>query len=346
MSFFWCLPLMAALAADAPAPAKDVQVRAQEIADLRFGLFVCWSLSTFSGHEWTRGVSDPAFFRAMECDTDQWCRTAKEAGMGYILFLTKHHDGFCLWDTATTDFKVTRSPLGIDVLAKLRKSCDKYGLKLALYFSEGDWTWLPGPLPQDGLKPGSPKWGDPVWASSDNPEKKKAQLRELLTQYGPIEFLWMDHAQGTGGLGHKETAEWVEQLQPDCFVGFNHGDPAGRLVLRERGTPGPIGDAKASQYNKEAEQTYKGYYLAEFTYPILPEHEGGADWFYSLPKHDSLCLPAEKIFKDYCGAVQYGNIFSLDAGPDYRGQLRAADVATLREVGKMIRAHAVRKDNS
>jgi alpha-L-fucosidase len=61
--------------------------------------------------------------------------------MGYILFLTKHHDGFCLWDTETTQRKVTRSPLGKDVLAAVRKSCDKYGLKLALYFSEGDWTW-------------------------------------------------------------------------------------------------------------------------------------------------------------------------------------------------------------
>ena len=61
--------------------------------------------------------------------------------MGYILFLTKHHDGFCLWDTKTTDRKVTKAPLGRDVLAGLRKSCDKYGIKLALYFSEGEWAW-------------------------------------------------------------------------------------------------------------------------------------------------------------------------------------------------------------
>ncbi len=61
--------------------------------------------------------------------------------MSYISFLSKHHDGFCLWDTETTAGKVTNSPLGIDVLAQLRKSCDKYGIKLALYFSEGDWNW-------------------------------------------------------------------------------------------------------------------------------------------------------------------------------------------------------------
>jgi alpha-L-fucosidase len=82
---------------------------------------------------------------------------------------------------------------------------------------------------------------------------------------------------------------------------------------------------------------YKGYRLAEFTYPILPEHEGGAMWFYSLPKHDNLCLPVEKLYADYLGAVKYGNIFSLDLGPDYNGKLRTIDVETLRKVGEMIK---------
>ena len=122
------------------AETVDMNKRAEELKGLKWGMFVCWSFSTFSGKEWTPGVKDVAFFHPTGCDTDQWARTAKEAGMGYILFLTKHHDGFCLWDTKTTDRKVTKSPLGKDVLAQLRKSCDKYGIKLALYFSEGDWT--------------------------------------------------------------------------------------------------------------------------------------------------------------------------------------------------------------
>ncbi|MCC6696748.1 MAG: alpha-L-fucosidase [Candidatus Hydrogenedentes bacterium] len=294
----------------------DPHVRAQELSSLRFGMFVCWSFSTFSGQEWTRGVTDVSFFKATGCDTDQWCQTAKEAGMNYILFLTKHHDGFCLWDTDTTDWKVTKSPLGKDVLAALRESCDRHGIKLALYFSEGDWTW----------------------PENKNAELKKAQLKELCTRYGPVEFFWMDHAQGDGGLDHVATAAWVKQFQPDCFVGFNHGQPAGQLALRERGRPGPIGDIAASEYNKEGEAAYTGYLAAEFTYPILPKHKGGADWFYSLPEHDNLCHPAEKIFEDYKGAVQYGNLFSLDVGPDYAGKLREIDVKTLRQVGEMIRA--------
>ncbi|MCX5757885.1 MAG: alpha-L-fucosidase [Candidatus Hydrogenedentes bacterium] len=332
-----CILICASAAAGPQSPA-DNDTRARDLANLRCGMFVCWSLSTFSGHEWTRGIASADFFKATGCDTDQWCQTAKDAGMGYILFLTKHHDGFCLWDTKTTDFKVTKSPLHTDVLAALRKSCDKFGLKLALYFSEGDWTWLKEPLPQDGLLPGSPNWGNPVWASSKNPDAKKAQLEELVTQYGPIAFFWMDYAQGDGGLSHQDTADWVHRFQPNCFVGFNSGEPAGDLCLREMGKPGPLGDAAASAYNKKGEETYKGYLVAEFTYPILPSHEGGADWFYSLPKHDPLCRPAEQLFEDYLGAVKYGNIFSIDAGPDYQGRLRDIDAATLRKLGEMIRS--------
>jgi len=302
-------------------------VRAEQVKDLKFGMFICWSFSTFSGQEWTpTRDKDASYFKATGCDTDQWCRTAKEAGMSYILFLTKHHDGFCLWDTQTTEKKVTNSELGIDVLAKLRKSCDKYGIKLALYFSEGDWNW-PGAADGKGWRAGN----------GVNPDMKKAQLKELLTNYGPIEFWWMDHAVGTGGLSHEETVEWMRRFQPNTFVGFNHGDPAGRLCIRERGRPGKIGDASTTKYNKDAEQGYKGYLVAEFTYPILPPHKGGAQWFYSLPEHDALCHPAEKLYADYAGAVEYGNIFSLDVGPNYEGKLRDIDVETLRKVGEMIR---------
>ena len=174
-------------------------------------------------------------------------------------------------------------------------------------------------------------------AGGKNPKVKKEQLKELLTQYGPIEFIWFDHAAGDGGLSHKETTEWVHQFQPNCFVGYNHGEPSGRLCLREKGTPGRLGDANASRYNKEHEGQFSGYKIAEFTYPLLPPHKGGAEWFYSLPEHDNLCLPAAKIFADYKKAVEYGNIFSLNVGPDYQGRLREVDVRTLLEVGKMIK---------
>jgi alpha-L-fucosidase len=301
------------------------EARVQELKNLRFGMFICWSFSTFSGKEWTPGVKDVSFFRAKKADVDQWARTAKEAGMGYILFLTKHHDGFCLWDTKTTERKVTKAPLGRDVLADLRKACDRHGIKLALYFSEGDWNW-PGAVDGKSRQGGS------------NPEMKKAQLKELLTGYGPIEYIWFDHAVGTGGLSHAETIAFVKSLQPICFVGFNHGDQEGSDIrLGEMGRPGPLNDHKAAgPYMRDAPA--KSYRLAEFTYPIVPPHKGGAVWFYSLPEHDRLVHPVEKIYQDYVGAEKYGNIFALDVGPDYRGRIRDIDVKTLREVGRRIRA--------
>jgi alpha-L-fucosidase len=315
--------------ATSTAQTVDMAKRAKELKNLRWGMFICWSFSTFSGKEWTPGIKDVAFFKATQVDTEQWARTAQEAGMGYILFLTKHHDGFCLWDTKTTDRKVTKAPLGRDVLAELRKSCDEHGIRLALYFSEGEWNW-PGGVDGKSWKAGSGK----------NPPMKTAQLKELLTQYGPIEYIWFDHAVGDGGLSHADTVAFCKSLQPGCFVGFHHGDQEGADIrLGEMGRPGPLEDhAAAGPHMKDAPS--KSYRLAEFTYPILPPHKGGAMWFYSLPKHDGLCHPAEKLYADYLGAVKYGNIFALDVGPDYDGRLRDIDVQTLRKVGEMIRTHA------
>jgi alpha-L-fucosidase len=317
-------------ARQAAAGPVDMAQRTEELKSLRWGMFICWSFSTFSGKEWTPGVKDIDFFAAKDCATDQWARTAKEAGMGYILFLTKHHDGFCLWDTQTTDRKVTRAPLGRDVLAELKKSCDKYGIKLALYFSEGEWAW---PNQPDGKR----------FANDGgyNPELKKAQLKELLTQFGPIEYLWFDHAVGDGGLSHAETVSFCKALQPGCFVGFNNGAAAGDIRLGEMGHPAPLSDISGAGFASGDMKGYNHYRLAEFTYPILPEHQGGAMWFYSLPRHDSLCLPAGKLYQDYLGAVKYGNVFALDVGPDYNGKLRDIDVKTLRQVGGMIMKNSI-----
>ncbi len=328
VSMFLVSPVFAREADPAPV---DMHQRARALKDLRWGMFICWSYSTFSGMEWTKTQDkDAVYFKATSVDTDQWARTAKEARMGYILFLAKHHDGFCLWDTATTEKKVTRAPLGKDVLAELKKSCDKYGIKLALYFSEGDWNW-PGAVDGDGGNGGGV-----------NPDVKKAQLKELLTQYGPIEYIWFDHAVGEGGLNHEETFAFCKSLQPGCFIGYNHGDQSyADIRLGEMGQPGPLSDLSGGGFNNGKNADAKTeYLLAEFTYPILPPHDGGAMWFYSLPKYDALVYPPEKLYRDYLGAVKYENIFSINIGPNYEGKIRDADVEVLRETGRMIREKA------
>ena len=248
--------------------------------------------------------------------------------MGYILFLTKHHDGFCLWDTKTTDRKVTNSPLGIDVLAKLRKSCDKYGIKLALYFSEGDWNW-PGAVDGKGGKGGS------------NPEMKKAQLKELLTEYGPIEYIWFDHAVGDGGLSHKETVAWCTSSSPAASSASTTASRQGPTsACGEMGRPGPLGDTRRAG----VQQASRGRRSRATAWPSsrirsCPAIAAGRMWFYSLPKHDNLCQPAEPAStRTTSGPWRYGNIFSLDVGPNYAGKLRDIDVKTLKQVGDMIRA--------
>jgi alpha-L-fucosidase len=82
---------------------------------------------------------------------------------------------------------------------------------------------------------------------------------------------------------------------------------------------------------------YKGYLLAEFTYPIQPRRPKGAMWFYSHPDNEGVCHTPEKLYKDYLGAVKYGNVFALDVGPNYEGKLREIDVTTLRKIGTWIR---------
>jgi alpha-L-fucosidase len=308
-------------------PAIDLHQRAAELQAMRFGMFVCWSISTFTGKEWNPGATPISVFAPTGFDPDQWARTARDAGMTYILLLAKHHDGFCLWDTRTTDRSVMHTALGRDVVAEVKAACARHGLKLALYFSEGDWTW---PGAQDGH-------GGALGSGRDA-ERERAQLTELLTGYGPIEYLWVDHAAGTGGLSHAEFLAHCATVQPRCLVGFNHGDQQGTVLrIGERGKPGPLHDAEAVGPYRDP-TAHDGYLVAEFTYPILPAHEGGADWFYSLPIHDGLCLPAERLIADWEGAGTYRNLFTLAVARAPDGRLREIDVRTLHAVGAAIRS--------
>lgn len=329
-----CLAIPAAAPAENtdPPPAMSAE-RVREFQDLRFGMFICWSMSTFSGYEWTPGVRDVNFFHPTGFDPDSWAAAAKDAGMNYILFLTKHHDGFCLWDTDTTDFKVSNTIAlkGRDVLAEVKEACDRHGLKLALYFSEGDWSL-------------TPERKDIHSPAAARPDIKEAQLRELLTRYGPIEFIWFDHAVGDGGMFHADTAALVKSIQPDCFVGFNTGNQQGAdLRLGERSEAAPIDTIVPGSIGAEYMASHTGFLAAEFTYPILEGQEKqrlrGAQWFYSLPENDLRAVSAEKIFADYQEAVRHRNLFSLNIGPDRAGKLRAIDIETLRQVGEKIRAN-------
>jgi alpha-L-fucosidase len=306
---------LGALALRPPFPAVSEE-RAAAVRRLRCGLFVCWSLSTFSDQEWTRGVTDLAYFAPTGFDPDGWARAARAAGMNYLLLLTKHHDGFCLWDTDTTGRKVTRSPLRRDVVAEVRQACARHGLKLALYYSEGDWTW-PG---------------------NRDAARKGAQLRELLTRYGPVEFLWLDHAIGDGGLDHAATTRLVKSLQPGCLVGYSGGQAGGDLRVGEYGHAAPLTDPSGAGFGHSAARRYRHYRAAEFSFPIFNglSHR----WFYPGPRWDGVAHPVEALYRAYAKAALHDNLFSLAVAPDRSGRLRPVDEERLRALGRLLRHEA------
>jgi len=171
-----------------PVPT-DVQKRWME---MKFGMFIHFGINTYYDKEWSDGTLDISKVNPIELDTDQWCRVAKEAGMKYIVMITKHHDGFCNWNTKFTNYSIKNTPFKQDIIAKLAESAKKYDLKLGLYYS----LW------------------DRHEKSHDSNEQEyvefmKNQLEELLTNYGSVCELWFD------GFWKKQHSGWKSKKAID-----------------------------------------------------------------------------------------------------------------------------------
>jgi alpha-L-fucosidase len=173
-----------------------------------YGMFIHFGVNTFNDLEWSKGDLPVSSYNPTELDCDQWIRVAKEAGFRYVILITKHHDGFCLWDSQYTEYDVGSSPVKTDVVAEVAKACEKYGLRFGIYYS----LW------------------DRNHPSHDDPDPKVyqdymlRQLEELMTGYGPVCELWFD-----GGWA-KQDEDWnipelyrrVREWQPDCSISVNH----------------------------------------------------------------------------------------------------------------------------
>ena len=215
----------------------------------RFGLFVHWGIYAVAGwHEqlqWRAAMPQADYVKLAEqfnptCfDPDEWLRLAKTAGMEYLVFTTKHHDGFCMWDTAGTDFNVMHTPYGRDILAELAAACQRQGVLLGLYYSCPDWHHpnainLGGDHQLDQPNPG------------DQPDLMKyldyvrTQIRELGTNYGRIAAFFWDIPPR---LHVPDLNETLRALQPGIMIndrGFGPGDyctperdvPAGQVFTK------------------------------------------------------------------------------------------------------------------
>jgi alpha-L-fucosidase len=170
----------------------------------RFGLFIHWGIYALPArHEWVKQrerVSDEDYRKYFDhfypdlYDPEKWAREAKNAGMRYFVVTTKHHDGFCLWDTDLTDYKVTNTPWGEDLIAPMVEAFRSEDMKVGFYHSLIDWHHPAFPV--DGLHP---RRDDPGYIEANRDrditryrEYLHGQTRELLTRFGRVDVMWFD----------------------------------------------------------------------------------------------------------------------------------------------------------
>ncbi len=215
-------------AAKTPAwqPAKPEAI--QRWQDMRFGMFIHWGPVSLKGTEigWSRGAQIPIAeydnlykqFNPTKFDADQWVAIAKSAGMKYIVLTTKHHDGFCLWDTKLTDYNIMNAPFHRDVVKELAAACKKQGIAFGTYYSVCDWHHPDFPLTSPG--------GRTKREKSDIDAYNRyllGQIEELVKNYGPLLTIWNDVPQEFHGRG-VNTINMIRKLQPDILVNNRTGD--------------------------------------------------------------------------------------------------------------------------
>ena len=210
--------------------------RLQWWLDARFGMFLHWgTYSLAARHEWVKNyerIPDDVYQKYFNhFDPDlynprEWAAAAKAAGMRYFVITTKHHEGFCLWDSKFTDYKATRTPYGKDLLKPMVEAFRAEGLKVGFYYSLLDWHHPDyivdrrHPLREDQAAREKNKTRD----MNRYVDYVENQLRELLTEFGPIDCLFLDFSfGGADGKGHKDwqserLLKVIHELQPGCLV--------------------------------------------------------------------------------------------------------------------------------
>jgi len=215
-------------AADKPVamPATDAAIANWRAK--RFGMFIHWGPVSLTGQEigWSRGKETPVEtydnlykeFNPAKFNADEWVAIAKAAGMKYIVLTTKHHDGFCLWDTKQTNYNIMNTPFKRDVVKELAAACKKGGIDFGAYYSTCDWHHPDFPLTSPG--------GKTKRETSDldrYTEYLKAQTKELLTNYGPLITLWYDVPQKFDATRGAGVINMARAIQPDVFINNRTG---------------------------------------------------------------------------------------------------------------------------
>ncbi|WP_188881476.1 alpha-L-fucosidase [Alicyclobacillus cellulosilyticus] len=312
--------------------------------DARFGMFIHWGLYAIPARgEWVRSqerlsVEDyrPYFeaFNPTRYQPREWAKAAKAAGQKYAVMTAKHHDGFCLFDSALTDYKATNTPAGRDLIREYVEAFRAEGLKVGLYYSLLDWH-----------HPDYPAYGDPHHPMRDNPafrDRKHdfsryvaylhGQVRELLTNYGRIDIMWFDFSYGEmAGEAWRATdlVRMVRELQPHIIIdnrlGGNirsaHPEPyAGDFASPEQIIP------------PEGVTNELGQPIPWEACITLNHHWGycAADNDYKTPK---------QVVRALVECVSKGGNLLLNVGPNAKGEIPQPSLEILSEVGRWMRAN-------
>ena len=213
----------------APASAPHL-ARLEWWRAARFGMFIHWGPVSLKGTEigWSRGDGVPIDeydrlyqqFNPVQFNADAWMEVARAAGMKYVVFTTKHHDGFCMWNTRETDFNIMRSPFGRDVVKELAEACRRQGLAFGTYHSVCDWHHPDFPLGSPGGR--TPK---PAPNLDRYTGYLQRQVTELIRNYGPLLVMWFDVPQGFDVARGQALIDLARGLQPDLIVNNRSGAP-------------------------------------------------------------------------------------------------------------------------
>jgi alpha-L-fucosidase len=321
------LPLVAARAQQAPRRPRPSRAQLDWQRD-ELAMFIHFGVNTFTDREWGDGTESPSIFAPSALDARQWARTAREAGFKAMVLTAKHHDGFCLWPTATTRHSVASSPFrggNGDVVREFVDACRAEGLRPGLYLSPWDRN--------------SPVYGD----SPRYNDLYIAQLTELLTRYGAIHEVWFDGANGEGPNGKRQEYDWsrtwnkVKELQPDSVI-FSDAGPDVRWIGNERGVagetnwstvdprivpvPGMTGD-EVMRSLTQGDRTGIVWRPGETDTSIRP------GWFYH-PAEDARVKSVAELTDIYFTSVGRNSKLLLNVPPTRAGLLHDVDVARLR----------------
>ena len=328
-----------------PTPA-NIAARS-EFQDAKFGLFIHWGIFSILGDgEWVMNnenipVKDYTrlvdFFNPLEFDAHEWVSMAKDAGMKYITLITRHHDGFSMWNTKYSDFNIMNTPYKKDVVKMIADECHKQHIKLFLYYSLLDWHRedYPHETGRTGQKTGRTGKGD----YAHYLQFMKNQLTELLTNYGEIAGIWFDgHWDQTKREGQKDRAsriDWrydemyslIHRLQPQCMIGNNHHltpFPGEDFQMFERDLPGE--NKSGLSFQKASDKL-----------PLETCETMNGSWGFNIK--DDKYKSVNQIIHYLVNAAGRNANFLLNVGPMPNGIIQSEFTDTLKQVGKWMRQY-------